>query len=130
MITGGSVPLYVNDMQRAVRFYVEKLAFKVTARHEDGTTDIDAGGGFILSLQKGDEDPSGSHGELKLFGCVRLEVNIPIDDAIAVLENRGIVFAKGVVDMGGLRRADFTDIDGNAFYLFERARDASVGTSR
>src|SRR4051794_485059 len=99
MITGGNVTLYVSDMERAVRFYVEKLAFKVTSRHGNDWAEIDAGNGLLLGLHPvGPNTPKpGISGSMQ----VGLNVNIPIGDAIAVLENRGIAFAGGVIGSKG-----------------------------
>ena len=123
MITGGNVTLYVGDMERAVRFYVEKLAFKVTSRQGNEWAEVDAGNGLILGLHPASPNTPtpGISGSMQ----VGLHVNIPIGDAIAVLENRGITFAGGVIGSKGVSLAFFADPDGNPLYLFERLAPAA-----
>lgn len=88
MIRGGVVMLDVGDVERAVRFYVETLGMKLVEERPDGSAILDAGEGFLVGLQKSTrEAPGGSAGGVTFFP------KIPIDEAIAVLENRGVTFS-------------------------------------
>jgi catechol 2,3-dioxygenase-like lactoylglutathione lyase family enzyme len=118
MIRGGNATLYVSDMDRAVRFYVETLGFKLRARTGADWAEVDAGEGLVLELlaaRDGGPKP-GTAGSIR----VGLELNQPIDEVVAVLKNRGVVFQGDIRVEGGVKQAPFTDPDGNALCLTER----------
>lgn len=118
MISGGNATIYVTDMDRAVRFHVETLGFKLRARHGDHWAEVDAGGGLVLGLHPAaDGGPKpGTVGSIQ----IGLDLNQPIADVVEVLGNRGVVFDGGVSDRGNVKLAFFRDPDGNTFYLCER----------
>ncbi len=116
MIAGGHVTLAVTDLERAARFYIEALGMKFVAQDERSVT-IDAGDGFVVVLL------SGRHASEKPAlattmpdAMVGLRAKGRLEDVVAVLENRGIVFV--MQDKGDARRAHFRDPDENEFYLF------------
>jgi len=111
MIRGGMVTLPVRDVGGAVRFYVETLGMKLV---EDAGTDravIDAGDGLHLALRRGDAEATGVR--------IGLSPKVPIAEAIAILENRGVTFK--TTKEGDITLAAFHDPDGNALYLYQRA---------
>ncbi|MBS2015354.1 MAG: VOC family protein [Deltaproteobacteria bacterium] len=115
MIRGGRVRLGVADVERAVRFYVETLGMKLV---EDGGLThavIDAGDGLHVELAKGaavhDQGGQSSVTELGLAS------KIPLGEAMAILENRGVALSSS--EGGGATRARFSDPDGNRLYLFQ-----------
>ncbi len=115
MIRGGMVSLPVRDVAGAIRFYVETLGMKLV---EETLPDanppwavIDAGDGFHIALRRGKSEAEGVR--------VGLAPKIPIAEAIAILENRGVTFA--VTKEGDVTLATFQDPDGNALYLYQRA---------
>ena len=110
MIRGGAVVLNVRDVGSAVRFYIETLGMKLVEEVPDGTALIDAGEGFCIELRKG-ETPS---------SAVVLYPKVPIDEAIAIYENRGVTFS--VERTEGAVVARFRDLDGNALALVEKTR--------
>jgi catechol 2,3-dioxygenase-like lactoylglutathione lyase family enzyme len=116
MISGGNATVYVGDMNRAVRFYVETLGFKLAERHGDYWASIDAGDGFMLGLHpKSEKQPApGTPGSVQIGFLVQQ----PIDDVVAVLSNRGVVF-DGPVRSDGVKIASFRDPDGTSLYLCE-----------
>jgi len=111
MIRGGAVVLNVSDVERAVRFYVETLGMKLVEEQPDGTYVIDAGEGFHLALRKGDA-PGATSG-----ATVLLHPKVPIDEAIAIYENRGVAFT--VDRSGGTVVARFRDPDANLLSLVQ-----------
>lgn len=82
MLRGGAVVLSVSDVSRSVRFYVETLGLKLVEESADGTSVIDAGDGFRIALRAG--DPTTHRATVILYP------KVPIDEAVAILENRGV----------------------------------------
>ena len=116
MIAGGSATLYVSDLSRAVRFYVETLGFKLVTRFGDEWASIDAGDGLVLGLHcaRADAPKPGTPGSIQ----VGFNVTTPIADAVEVLANRGVVF-RGPIVGERVKLAFFDDPDQNALYLCE-----------
>jgi catechol 2,3-dioxygenase-like lactoylglutathione lyase family enzyme len=110
MIRGGVVLLNVSDVARAVRFYIETLGMKLV--RDDGAIIIDAGEGFHLGLRKG-PIASGANDQPGVIFYPK----VPIDEAIAIYENRGVVFVKIDRDEPTKTLAYFKDDDGNLLAL-------------
>lgn len=106
MIAGGSITLHVRDVARAVRFYVETLGMKLVREAPDGSATIDAGEGFQIVLRQG-----GAPGAT----AVTLHAKVPLSEAIAIFENRGVTFTTEPI--GGATVARFRDPDGNELAL-------------
>ena len=108
MVLGGLVTLFVRDANVAVRFYIETLGMKLVASRE-GAEVIDAGDGFLLELRGlgGVMPPM-----LKNVPLVTFYAKVPLAEALAIYENRGVVF-----DAEGR----FADPDGNALRLAARS---------
>ncbi len=122
MIAGGNATLLVADLDRAVRFYVETLGFKLRVRNGPHWAEVDAGGGLVLGLHTAPEHGGprpGAHGSIS----IGLEVNQPIAEVVQVLSNRGVVFQgpvrEPIREGGAVKLAFFADPDGNALYLAE-----------
>jgi catechol 2,3-dioxygenase-like lactoylglutathione lyase family enzyme len=98
MIRGGYVTLQVSSVATAVRFYVETLGMKLVDERT-GSAFLDAGEGFVLQLAEG---PSRTD-------AVTFHTKVPLDEAIAIYTNRGVVFQPGT--------SRFHDPDGNALTL-------------
>jgi catechol 2,3-dioxygenase-like lactoylglutathione lyase family enzyme len=109
MIRGGAVVINVTDVSRAVRFYIETLGMKLV--EETGAASvIDAGDGFRIELRSG-ESPGAAPGPV-----VRLYAKVPIEEAIAIYENRGVAFTTEQ-DAGKIVSARFRDPDANQLVL-------------
>ncbi|HEY2509247.1 MAG TPA: VOC family protein [Polyangiaceae bacterium] len=120
MISGGNATLYVADMDRAVRFYVETLGFKLRMRAGDADDDwaeVDAGEGLVIALHlaSGHGPAPGTRGAISLG----LTVNQPIEEVVQVLANRGVAFEGPVRADTAVKLAFFGDPDGNPLYLAE-----------
>ncbi len=102
--------LDVGDVGRAVRFYVETLGMKLVEERPDGSVVLDAGEGFRVGLQKSTREAPGTSGT-----GVTFFPKIPIDEAIAVLENRGVSFTVERTEHFVLAR--FRDPDANPLCL-------------
>jgi catechol 2,3-dioxygenase-like lactoylglutathione lyase family enzyme len=115
MIAGGRPVLAVSDVDRAVRFYVETMGFKLVARTND-VAEVDAGGGLVIGLARAGDGPGpGTRGSV----VVCFEVNQPIGEVVEVLANRGVRFEGGVRGDGAGKVAGFVDPDGNGLRLVE-----------
>lgn len=109
MIRGGLVTLSVKDAEQSVRFYVETLGMKLVEQAPAlRSAVIDAGEGFLIALRQGGAGGAGG-------ASVGLYPKVPIAEAIAIFENRGVKF--DVKDDGAVIVAHFRDPDGNALYL-------------
>jgi catechol 2,3-dioxygenase-like lactoylglutathione lyase family enzyme len=106
MIAGGQVTLFVRDVASAVRFWIETLGMKLV-EEEKGYAVIDAGEGFRVALHAGKTTPGSTK--------VGLYPKMPIKQAMAILENRGIAFE--VIEDAKVVIANFRDPDGNVLYL-------------
>jgi catechol 2,3-dioxygenase-like lactoylglutathione lyase family enzyme len=111
MIRGGLVTLFVRDIGRAVRFYVETLGMKLVEEAGSGWAVIDAGDGFRIALHEGGV----VEGRGACAPSVGLYPKVPLREAIAIFENRGITF--DVKDDGPVTLAHFRDPDDNVLYL-------------
>jgi catechol 2,3-dioxygenase-like lactoylglutathione lyase family enzyme len=111
MISGGAVVLEVADVSRAVRFYIETLGMKLVAELSDASSIIDAGDGFHLELRSGATGgPSSPRAQVTLY------TKVPLEEAVAIYENRGVSFTlQG--EAGRPKTACFEDQDGHRFAL-------------
>jgi catechol 2,3-dioxygenase-like lactoylglutathione lyase family enzyme len=119
MIRGGLVTLFVRDVGSAVRFYVETLGMKLVEEGGSGWAVIDAGEGFRIGLAQAQTQASAKEaagtGRSAFTPSIGLTPKVPIREAIAIYENRGVVF--DVKDEGPVTLAHFRDPDDNALYL-------------
>ena len=113
MIRGGLVTLFVRDLDRAVRFYVETLGMKLVEEAGEAWAVIDAGEGFRIGLARVSAPAASSRGPLA--PSVRFTPKVPIGEAVSILENRGVSFE--VKQEGALTLAHFRDPDDNALCL-------------
>lgn len=107
MIRGGRVTLPVREVAQAVRFYIETLGMKL-AEEARASAVIDAGDGFLIELSE-------SAGGAKKSAPVTLFSKVPIAEAIAIYENRGVAFT--VEQNDGRTTARFHDLDANELAL-------------
>ena len=110
MIRGGAVVVNTRDVESALRFYIETLGMKLVEEAADGSAIIDAGEGFCIELRQG-EAPSPS---------VVLYPKVPIAEAIAIYENRGVDFDVQRTERATVAR--FRDLDDNQLALVEKVR--------
>ena len=116
MIRGGLVTLYVRDMDRAVRFYVETLGMKLVEEAGEAWAVIDAGEGFRIGLALLAATAK-VEGRGAFTPSVRLLPKVPIGEAVAIFENRGVRF--DVKEEGASTLAHFRDPDDNLLCLVQ-----------
>jgi catechol 2,3-dioxygenase-like lactoylglutathione lyase family enzyme len=117
MIRGGLVTLFVRDVDKAVRFYVETLGMKLVEEalaHVPRWAVIDAGEGFRIALHEG----GAVEGRGAFAPAVGLYPKVPIAEAIAIYENRGVKFE--TKQDGPVTCAHFRDPDDNVLYLCQQ----------
>ena len=117
MIRGGLVTLFVRDVDKAVRFYVETLGMKLVEEapvNAGGWAVIDAGEGFRIALHEG----GAVEGRGAFAPAVGLYPKVPIAEAIAIYENRGVKFE--TKQDGPVTCAHFRDPDDNVLYLCQQ----------
>ena len=117
MVTGGNATVFVSNMDRAVKFYTEVLGLKLTNRFGDHWATVDAGKGLTIGLHPASpEYPApGTKGGIMLG----LEIDEPIDRAIARLTGMGVRMTGPIIKSEPGSFVHLEDPDGNAIYLWE-----------
>ncbi len=116
MINGGNTTLYVADFNRSVDFYTETLGLKLSMRASDHWAEIDAGPGVMIGLHP---VVPGKTAEAGTVGSMAIGFNVtePLEDVMATLTERGVVFPAPIVEDEFVRFAYFADPDGNPLYI-------------
>ena len=116
MIRGGLVTLFVRDVGKAVRFYVETLGMKLVEEGGPaGRSSTPARGSASASTRRARRKRPATGSRGAFAPSIGLTPKVPIREAIAIYENRGVVF--DVKDEGPVTLAHFRDPDDNALYL-------------
>jgi len=120
MIKGGNATLYVADMDRAVRFYTEKLGLSLKSRSGNEWAEVDAGDGMVIGLHPaGPHSPRpGSHGATQ----IGLNVQGDLESEVARLRKQGVKFHGDIKSDPGIKLAFLEDVDGNTLYLCQTAK--------
>jgi catechol 2,3-dioxygenase-like lactoylglutathione lyase family enzyme len=112
MIREANVTVMVNDIEKAVRFYINVLGLKVKARYGDQFAQVEAPGTIIaLHPVSGSGQMPGESESMSIGFSVD-----NLDKAMDDLKSKGVTFAR-VSDDVQVRLAFFTDPDGNPLYL-------------
>ena len=124
LLSGGHAIVYVNDMDTAIRFYVQTLGMKLTYRFEDKFAALVAGRNLVVALHPRTPNTPipGTKGSVTLG----LIVDEPIDTVLSRLAKRGVRIT-GQSEPGtpraqsGGRPVEIEDPDGNVITLWEAA---------
>jgi predicted enzyme related to lactoylglutathione lyase len=116
MISGGNATVFVSNMDAAVRFYSQVLGLKLTNRFGDHWATVEAGKGLTIGLHPASAKypAPGTKGGMMLG----LEIDEPMEQAIARLADRGVQCGPIIRDQGGVF-SHFEDPDGNEIYLWQ-----------
>ena len=117
MIAGGTVTIYVSDMDRAVRFYTETLGLTLKARGGPGYAALDGGKGFEIGLHG--VHPGGPRPGPGGSMSVGFYVDEPIGQVAERLRAAGVAVDGPKAGGGPIQLAHFGDPDGNPLYLCE-----------
>jgi predicted enzyme related to lactoylglutathione lyase len=126
MISGGNATIVVKDMDAAIRFYTDILGLKLTNRFGDDWATVSTGDGFTIGLHPASPqypDP-GTKGSIMLG----LDIDIPVDKAVAHLVKHGVAIKGEVVRSEAGNFVHIEDPDGTYIYLWEKTIGATQET--
>jgi predicted enzyme related to lactoylglutathione lyase len=116
MIRGGNATVFVSNMDAAVTFYSETLGLKLTNRFGDFWATVQAGDLTIgLHPLSASYPAPGTPGAI----VVGLELDEPIQSAVARLADKGVRMTGPVIEDTAGKFIDLADPDGNRIYLWE-----------
>jgi catechol 2,3-dioxygenase-like lactoylglutathione lyase family enzyme len=132
LISGGGPTVFVNDVEKAVQFYMNTLGLRLLYQAGPHFAMIDAGNGHQIGLHP----PAKNAGAPGTRGSIQvcLMVSRPIEEVVRELQARGVKFdtraatgagagaGQPIVDDEAVKLAFFTDPDGNDLYLCEVKR--------
>ena len=118
MISGGNATIIVADMDRSIRFYTEVLGLRLTNRFGNDWATVRAGEGLTIGIhpESAKYPAPGTKGAIMLG----LDIDVPIDKAIARLTRYGVQIKGSVVRSEPGNFANLEDPDGNEIYLWEK----------
>jgi catechol 2,3-dioxygenase len=117
MISGGNATIFVANMDRSVRFYTDVLGLQLTNRFGNDWATVKAGEGLTIGLHPVSPKypPPGTKGAIVLG----LEIDVPIEDAIARLSQKGVRVNGTITRSEPGNFVGLEDPDGNEIYLWE-----------
>jgi predicted enzyme related to lactoylglutathione lyase len=126
MISGGNATIIVADMDNSIRFYTEVLGLKLTNRFGNDWATVSAGDGLTIGIHPSSPKyPSpGAKGAIILG----LDIDIPVDQAVAHLARHGVKVAGAIVRSDPGSFVHLEDPDGNEIYLWEKVRQSEPET--
>lgn len=116
LFSGGNTSIYISDMDRSIRFYVESLGLRLLTRIDNEWAELDAGGGMIIGLHPANPPTTPKPGALGAFN-IEFRVIGSLDAAVEALKSRGVRFTKPILNYEHVRLASFTDPDKNVLLL-------------
>ncbi len=120
MLKGHWVTIMVDDLERSIQFYTERLGFQVVKRASAKWCEL-TGAGLTLGLHaKGDES-------FQAVAHPRVSIGFDVEQLEAAMEElqaRGIEFMPHIVDDDNVRLAFFRDPDHTHLYVCEVKRSA------
>jgi len=109
--------IYVCDLDRAVRFYVDTLGMTLVFRAGPHIAQLRAGDMTIMLHPSGPKSPKpGTNGSITIGLKSSAE---PLEALVTRLSAAGVRFPKPILDDRQVRLAFFLDPDGNELYFAE-----------
>jgi catechol 2,3-dioxygenase-like lactoylglutathione lyase family enzyme len=115
MLSGGNASVYITDMDRAIRFYVDSLGLRLKVRIASEWAEIDAGEGLVIGLHPA--QPTGTAAGTPGAINIELKATVPLEDVVAILKERGVTIEGKINNYENVRLATVLDPDGNAILL-------------
>jgi catechol 2,3-dioxygenase-like lactoylglutathione lyase family enzyme len=110
----------VDDMEKAVAFYRDKLGLPVKYESADWV-ELDAGN-VTIALRRSGSGPEGRP-ELGVGEGATLVFEVEdLDATQAELQAQGVEFLGGIFEYGAVRLAAFEDLNGNVLQIYQHAR--------
>jgi catechol 2,3-dioxygenase-like lactoylglutathione lyase family enzyme len=110
----------VNDMEKAVDFYRDRLGLPVKYQSADWV-ELD-GGNVTIALRRYGSGPEGRP-ELAVGEGATLVFEVEdIEATKADLEGKGIRFIGGIFEYGSVKLAAFEDLNGNVLQVYQHVR--------
>ena len=115
MIKEANVTVIVSDLNRTIRFFTETLGLKLKSHMEGEWAEVQASG-LTIGLHPAEEHgPQPGKSESLSIGFVVDN----LEQSMAELKRKGVVFAPEIVKDGPVQLAFFSDPDKNPLYLCE-----------
>ncbi len=115
MFTGGSVTVFVSDVEKSMQFYTGTLGM-TTKYHAPGHFAMVELPGLSIGLH-----PPGKHTP-KAGQEGAMQIGLAVSDiraGFSELKSRGVKFSSEVIDDGAVMLSFFSDPDGNVLYLVQ-----------
>jgi catechol 2,3-dioxygenase-like lactoylglutathione lyase family enzyme len=118
MVSGGNATIIVANMDRSIRFYTEVLGLKLTNRFGNDWATVSAGDGLTIGIHPASAKypAPGTKGAIILG----LEIDLPVEKAIARLARHGVTIKGDVVRSEPGSFVHLEDPDGHEIYLWEK----------
>jgi predicted enzyme related to lactoylglutathione lyase len=118
MVSGGNATIIVANMDRSIQFYTEILGLKLTNRFGNDWATVSAGEGLTIGIHPASAKypAPGTKGAMMLG----LEIDMPVEKAIARLARHGVATKGHVVRSEPGSFVHLEDPDGNEIYLWEK----------
>lgn len=116
------IEIVVKDLEKSIKFYTEILNFNLKSRHQVGIGPLEeivylTLGDTMLELMKVKVSQAASAAEwLPGYRMMAIEVE-DMDKATEYLKTKGVEITWGPMDLGGSKRAEIKDPDGNSIEL-------------
>ncbi|MBY3093324.1 VOC family protein [Rhizobium laguerreae] len=121
MFEGGTVSIYVSDLDRAFGFYSEVLGLKVTEHFEGEWVAFAVGDGFVLGLHPARAGETAAPGTI---GAINVELRVPkvtpLEGVINALRERGVRFKGDMAVYPHIKIATLLDPDGNEILIVQQ----------
>lgn len=115
-IFGGTVSVYISDMNRSIEFYTDRVGLALRTRIGNEWAELEAGGGFVIGLHPTQPPATPLPGTV---GAINIELRVtrPLEQVVSELKERGVPFNGPIQNYENVRLASFSDPDGNALLL-------------
>jgi predicted enzyme related to lactoylglutathione lyase len=108
---------FVQDLDTAIKFYTEKVGFKLEQRYDWGFAVVEAPGGNLGLMQESEWEREYPDNNLRPQPRIALQTD-DFDGEISRLMSTGVEFGTVNGNPGGRQSVTFNDSDENVVYLW------------